>query len=128
MIIFIPQDENKSCIIEKKNLNFLFILYIFLFFFTIQFERLSLNFCVLVELRRKSGETPVKIQKKIVSLLCKYGKWKYAFYFINISQYFIYKYMVCFIFLFLYRLGLVVCATINGKRKNGICISFSFWY
>ena len=35
----------------------------------------------------------VSLQRKIF-LQWKYGKWKYAFYFINVSQYFMFKYII----------------------------------
>jgi hypothetical protein len=50
MIIFIPQDENKSSIYRKK-LKFS-VYYIHLFFLTLQFERSPLKFCVMAEFRK----------------------------------------------------------------------------
>jgi hypothetical protein len=49
MIIFIPQDENKPCI-NRKDLNFLFIIYIFslLFFFFFFFLALHLKYFTLI--------------------------------------------------------------------------------
>jgi hypothetical protein len=96
MINSIPQDENKSCLCSFC------LLYTFFTFLTSQFESLSLKFCILAEyIRRKPDKDTSKNAKKYVSLQWKinilqwkYGKWKYVFSFINISQYFIYKYII----------------------------------
>jgi hypothetical protein len=57
MIIFIPQDENKSCIYRKKTWNFPFT---FSSFLTLQFGTLHFKFCVFAKFRRKKS---VKVWK-----------------------------------------------------------------
>jgi hypothetical protein len=96
IVIFMPQDENKSCI---YRIFFLFIIYICLVCDIAIWKTLSGIF-VLAELKKRSPASHlwkygqyVSVQWKIFFSQWKYWNWKYAFYAINISQYFIYKYI-----------------------------------
>jgi hypothetical protein len=55
--------------------------------------KITLKSCVLNEIRQDTSEnTEYMFHCSEFFLQWKYGEWKYAFYFINSSQYFIYKY------------------------------------
>jgi hypothetical protein len=75
MIIFIPQ----SCLYRNNSIN-LYIIYIFLFILTLQFERISVKFCVLAEFKRKkSSNTPLKIRKICFNAVTnKFLQWNYG--------------------------------------------------
>jgi hypothetical protein len=82
-IIFIPQDENKSCIHRKKREFSVYYIHFSLFDIW-NLKDFPFNFVHWQNLKERG----------LARHRWKYGKWKYAFYFINISQYLIYMYKI----------------------------------